>query len=328
MITRRSVWSDEAVQEKLRAFVPAADEVGHLQRSKGADGELFRRVAEEGHYAGRVYPTGTRQGIYALTADGRFLASVNTRRAADVLAMLERALVALEEQDAASADEAGDDAADAEPSWRFRSHYPEDGLALVVYSRDLPRPDPPDDWRAGASNLDHAWFRRDEVRSMIPDGTVGAERVWPGELSHRLARLHLVDNVRGQVLSFARDDVERASFTSRVTAVDGDVITLEIAGDVRMVARGEWPVNGHRDRDEPRERERGVEGAAFGHAEFDRASGRFVRFDLVVDAERWGGTQYNGRHDDLGRSGVGYVLVPADPDDRVEPAIFWEYRWR
>jgi len=105
-----------------------ADEVGQLQRSKGPEGVLFRQVAEQGHYAGRTVPTDTRQGIYALTAEGSCLASVNTRNGDEVLAMLERALAAFR---ALPPGENGEEpAAGTVPEWRFRELYPTDGLVL------------------------------------------------------------------------------------------------------------------------------------------------------------------------------------------------------
>ena len=66
MAGRRSVWSAPAVQELAASFVPAADEAHFLKVMRGAEGDLFRAVAEKGHYAGRTVPTSTRQGIYAV----------------------------------------------------------------------------------------------------------------------------------------------------------------------------------------------------------------------------------------------------------------------
>ena len=59
----------------MQRFVPAADEVWHLQNRKDAECRLFQAIAEQGHYAGRSRPSTTRQGIYACTPSGRFLAS-------------------------------------------------------------------------------------------------------------------------------------------------------------------------------------------------------------------------------------------------------------
>ena len=77
MIARQSVWTDPEVKELTAKFIPAADEVGRLQSGKDAECRLFQKIAEQGHYAGRTRPSRTRQGTYATTADGTFLASWN-----------------------------------------------------------------------------------------------------------------------------------------------------------------------------------------------------------------------------------------------------------
>ncbi len=65
------------MQKLLERFIPAADEVGYLQRQKGPECDHFRSFSEKGHYGGREKPTGTRQGTYAVAPSGEFLASIN-----------------------------------------------------------------------------------------------------------------------------------------------------------------------------------------------------------------------------------------------------------
>src|SRR2546422_5590413 len=75
-----------------RHFIPVAENCSYLQRQQDAKGEFFRLVAEQGHYAGRTQPSATRQGIYACTAEGRLLASINTRQAEPMRGMVQEAL--------------------------------------------------------------------------------------------------------------------------------------------------------------------------------------------------------------------------------------------
>ena len=77
MIARQSVWTDSEVRELIAKFIPAADEVGRLQSGWDAECRLFQKIAEQGHYGGRTQPSRTRQGTYAITADGTLLASWN-----------------------------------------------------------------------------------------------------------------------------------------------------------------------------------------------------------------------------------------------------------
>jgi hypothetical protein len=91
--SRALAFSDpEVIALATSAFVPVALDCSVLQSQQDAEGDFFRLVAEQGHYGGRVVPTSTRQGQYACTADGMLLASINTRDAANMLAMMRSAL--------------------------------------------------------------------------------------------------------------------------------------------------------------------------------------------------------------------------------------------
>ena len=169
-------------------------------------------MAEEGHNGGRA-PGVSRQGLYAATAGGRFLASINTRSPERMVAMLQEARErwdALPEEERRATRDAGGE--------RPEDRYPEGGLALVVHMRDLPREDLPDDWRAEARNLDRAWFQREELPGLLPPepGRRRSEGPVDPALVQRLARLHLVDNVRGQAPLFRPERVVKAELTVRV----------------------------------------------------------------------------------------------------------------
>jgi hypothetical protein len=141
-------------------FIPVAENCSPLQRQQDAKGEFFRLVAEQGHYAGRTYPTGTRQGMYAFTADGTALAAGNTRDPQRMAELMHTALrrwsgltdsggtPAADGRGAAGRGEvAAPDYVPAQPS-----RYPEGGLVLQLAARDLPREvdTRKDDWRKQA----------------------------------------------------------------------------------------------------------------------------------------------------------------------------------
>lgn len=333
MVGRRSVWSDPEVAVLARKFVPVADEVGHLQRKRtgGPESEWFRTVAEQGHYGGRTTPTDTRQGTYAAAPSGVLLASINHNDPRRMAGMLRDALAAWDamprERRLPAA--ALEKAPKGRPRWE--SLYPEGGLVLKATSRDVgPRERAPGDWRAQAWNLDALWFRKDEAIAFVPAGAEpGAMAEVPAPLVRRLVRLNLVDNVRGQTPPFPDDAVERASLRSEVTAVEGDLVTLRLTGDVRVVHRGRWRGADFGDAKAPSEQERGFEGTLLGYATFDRSKDRFTAFEMVALGSRWGATQYNGRADDPGPAPMGVVFSLAGdaPADRVAPAAMWEYGW-
>lgn len=327
MAGRRSVWSNPEVQALVESFVPVADEAHFLKVSKGAEGDLFRAVAEKGHFAGRTQPTSTRQGTYAFAPSGAFLASVNSRSPERIAAMLAEALEAWDELDD---DERYMSARGlrADRGWRWEMNYPVDGLALRAHSRELPRDDAPDDWRADASNRDYAWFRKAEVEAWLPaELGPGARHAVPAPLVERLVRHHLIDNVRGQVPPFPAEAVERAELFVSVVSRDGERVELELSGATRAVMRGKWSVEGHRDRENPGEQERGVETTLLGRATWDAERAAFTAFELVAIGTRWGAAQYNARHDDREPTGIGFVFLLAGPRERVAPASVGGYGW-
>ena len=333
MVGRRSIFSDPEVVELAKQFVPAADEVGFLQRksSKGPEAEWFRGVAEQGHYGGRTVPTDTRQGIYAAAPSGVLLASINHSDPRRVAAMLVKALAAWEALPRAKRLPASAlvQAPVGRPRWE--TLYPVDGLALRVTTRDLARESASaDDWRATAWNLDFAWFRHDEALAFVPaDAKPGARTDVPVAITRRLARLYLVDDVRGQTPAFEDRSIEHATLVSEVVRVDKDRVELRLAGEARLVAKGTWPVGDFRDPSPLKPQERGFDGAFLGHATYDRATGRFLAFEMLALGSRWGATQYNGRGDDLGPApmGVSFSLAGDTPADHVAPASMWEYGW-
>lgn len=329
VISRRSVWSDPAIQELVSKFVPAADEVGRLQRGKGPECALFQKIAEEGHDAGRTKPTGTRQGTYAPAPSGVFLASINSNDTGRMAEMLRKALKRWEELKPEEPLASDDLEARTNDVRRVEQYYPQDGLVLRVIAGDLPREKPQNNFRAKAWNQDFAWFRKDEARRFLPkEPKVGERHHLPEALVKRLAKCHLLGNVRGQTSAHPDAAVQLATLTTEVTAIDGDTVSLRLSGETKTTEEGKRPVKGFADMDKPADQKRGFEGKLLGRAKFDLKKERFVEFELVAAGTRRGGTQYNVHSDDMGPAPPGFVLTLAGPDERVAPAHFWHYGWK
>lgn len=303
------------VQKLLRSFVPVADEVGRLQRGKDAECRLFQKFCEEGHYGGRTIPTPTRQGIYAITSSGVFLGSCNTRSAKRVITMLEEALKRFGAMSRGQRAIGENGEAALAAVRRFEDRFPKDGLALRVVSRDLPgaaKHRPYD----RAWNLDWAWFRKAEALAMLPgEERVGATKDIPKDLVMRLARFHLVDNVRGQTSSYRAGEVEEAELSCTLRRFKAGRWTLGLEGKTRASAGGKWP--------------RGLAVTLRGEAVWDTARQRFTKFELVAVGKRWGRTKYNARAAGDDREPIGFVLTLAEdaPSSRVAPAHIWAYGW-
>ena len=321
MAARAAAFSDPEVKAVLEGhFVPIAENCSYLQRQQDAEGDLFRLIAEQGHYGGRFQPTDTRQGMYVCAPDGALLASCNVHGADRLLPVLRGALERWGARgDRVAAPPTGEGATDA----RFLRNAPEDGLVLRVWARDLPRegvPVSPGDgqWRRRAFNLDHAWFRREEAAALLP--AAGTAAVWPQSLARRLVRYHLIDNVRGETPMWRPEEVQVATVRTRMTNAAGDRVELSFEGEAAMVHRGAWVDDFSRERHESEHR---IEVRIDGSAEWSTDLGRFVRFDLAATGTRWGATQYNSRGGDPGPAPIGFALelaaAPAMAGDTTPP---------
>lgn len=318
------------MQEWAAHFVCVADEVGRLQSGADAECLLFQKVAEQGHYAGRTVPTATRQGTYALAPSGVLLASVNSNDPAVMAELLQSALQRWESLPRAERFQTQLPPA-REAARRWETRFEDIDLVLRVNSRDLPRESDSGDWRSRSWNQDFAWFRREEARQFLPTQlALGARHQIPAPLVQRLARAHLVDNVRGQTSSFPASAVQTAALTATVTAVDAARVSLRLEGATRTEQRGRWSIRGFRDMHAPSDQVRGYEAKLLGFAVFDRKADRFSSFEMVAMGMRWGATQYNGRADDLAPAPMGVAFTLASPaaSELVAPAFIGDYGWQ
>lgn len=219
-----------------------------------------------------------------------------------------------------------------------RHPYPHEGLVLSVICRDLPRgPQRSEAPGRNAYNLDFAWFRKEEARAFLPAQPVkGARQDVPRDLVERLARFHFVDLVRGHTASFPQKSVEQTRLTVEVVDVMGDLVSLGMTGRTRtsevhdgVHLEGKWNARGPGI---PEPQTRGVDARLEGQAVYDRKAEKFVSFELLALAERWGGNAYNGRLDarDFGPAPIGFVLRLAGDSaaERVAPLFFKSYGWK
>jgi hypothetical protein len=310
------------------AFVPTTDEVYRLQTGSDPECRLFQKMAEQGHYGGR--PGSSRQGTYAAAPSGVLLASLNSNDPRRIAAMLERALARWGKLPRDKRLLPGDPDGQSASVRRAERFYPKDGLVLQVYTRDLPRATPGEGWRGKAWNQDYAWFTKKEAVQLVPPRPrVGQRQDVPAPLIRRIARCHLVDNVRGQTVPFGEKHVEKARLTAEVTAVDGSIVSLRLEGETRASAEGWWPVRGYRDARRATRQRRGFEARLLGKATYAVKKGRFLTFEMVAIGKRWGATQFNVRGGDLGPApmGVLFTLAGDGPGARIAPALFGAYGW-
>ncbi|MFT5287138.1 MAG: hypothetical protein ACI8TQ_003317 [Planctomycetota bacterium] len=277
-------------------------------------------MAKVGHYQGAG---GTRQGIYVCTPNGRMLKSCNSLNADTVLAMMKEGLAAWEQSDETEGQLTDEDAMQSDPRWEWR--FPEEGLVLRSTQRDLPTSGSPLDERLPRFNADHVWIQKDEARGFLPeDLTIGATRTVSNLLTERLARFHVVDNVRGQTLPFSPREVAASKLASEITAIDEDLVSLQVTGTLRANSDGIWDMGDNIWKPNG-EWPRSIETQVLGRATYSTSEERFKSFELLALGERTGRTQLNGRRDEFGTIGFSFVLAGDSPSDRVAPGFIHVY---
>jgi hypothetical protein len=349
------------VQELCTAFIPTADQIegtgrrGCLEDGTDLESRLVQKIKKQ------CNNLASHQGVFVATPSGLFLAgghqTMHDPRQIELamhqglekwqkLTPAER-LMSRQDFDRARVELTEADRA---------SQYPQGGLVLSVVCRDLPRKIWPTlNYAKGYEkrfNQDYAWFRQGEARRFLPEQpTQGAKHQVPRDLVERLARLHLIDTAWGTTSPFPPQSVKRAELTAEVIALTDRLVSLSYKGAARAVQE-EAPWTGKRywgpdpklaDRvrqiDEkvktlgiPEPQTRGIDAAIEGQAVYDRKAEKFVSFELLVLAERWGGNEGNGRFQslDYGPHPLGFFLnlAGASAAERVPPVFLRAYGWK
>ena len=80
--------------------------------------------------------------------------------------------------------------------------------------------------------MDHVWFSKDELEMWVP-GIIktGQKHELPKIIKDRLFRFHLVDNVRGQTLPFASQEIKNSQLNSEITDITDNIVRLKFSGN-------------------------------------------------------------------------------------------------
>ena len=263
------------------------------------------------------------QGIYVVTPSGKLLAFC--QRDHDPDSIEKRLSQALDRWKALGREERlGTEALRRVGAATRRPEPPGGGLVLELFVRDLPRKTGPVAPEFAAMwNRDFAWFSGEEVRSMIPARpTPGERHRVPEQLVRRLARLHLLDSVRGinDARPFEDKHIEKAEMFLNVVKLEGDVLSLRIEGATRAV---EPPLAAARGSGRPDEKERGYEARLVGRATVDVRQSKFTSFALLAIGPRWGGRGYahSMRQGDLEPQPMGFSFRMLPPSEPIESAV-------
>ncbi len=243
----------------------------------------------------------TPRGIYVLAPTGRILIATRDVSPIHVSHRLEAALAQWRALPADARTRTTDSPLVAHDTHAF-ADAPADGLRLRVTVRDLDKPMHGRRTQTGEWNQDNAWFRRKEARALLPAALdVGAKHDVPKRLVGRLARLHLIDFVRGSASAITDAGVHEARLATKVVACDGDSVRVRLTGRTHTESRSH-----HGDF--------GIALDLFGYATFDTKTERFTAFDVVALGTRWGADGWNGRQHARQRSPIGFALRLATGD--------------
>ena len=300
-----------------KTFVPVAGDDWYQRRREDAEGEFFRKVADQGPRKGAG--GSTRQGIYCLTASGKLLAYRNSQNAG---VMLDTLRAGLRRWNALPAAERKPGAVKVPEQGKVDRDYtrtpPEGGLILNSYTRILER-----DGKGGYARgtcatpggeraaRDHVWLTRAEWQSLVPARPREGQRfAMPERIARRLLRFHLVDNTRGEPNYWRPGDVRKYEMNWEVTGVSEGAIDLELTGQALLATEAD-----------PKSARRGYDVSLRGQLRYDRSKKAVTRFDVVAAGEHWGEGTFT-RRARTGRTplGVAFELsAGAEPADRVPP---------
>jgi hypothetical protein len=315
---RARAFADAKIVTILKTqFVTVACDDWYQRRRQDAEGEFFRRMADQGPRKGAG--GSTRQGVYCLTADGTFLAYRPGNVEPQYMQQtIDKGLAAWkklpEERRRPGAIEVGDHGK-TDPT--YTRDPPEGGLVLRVFTRALDRTaagycdSQCDKARGGSSQRDHLWLKEAEWKSLIPARpVVGQRNVVPTAIARRIFRFHLVDGTRGEPNLWASSEVRRGELVAAVESVTAELVLLRLEGSALMAT----------DVDEQKAL-RGYDVALSGLIRYDRQAQKIDRFDLVAVGDHWGEGRYTpGARPGRTPLGVAFDLAPADSTiDRVPP---------
>jgi hypothetical protein len=305
------------IQLASEEFVPVTGDDWYQRRRQDAEGEFFRKVADQGPRKGEG--GSTRQGIYCLTPSGKLLAYKNAQDADVMRAVLERALADWKKLPAEEREAGAVKVPDpGDPDKRYHRAPPADGLILNVYTRILDRDDR-GDCRRGTCETpggdraahDHLWLTKVEWQSLLPkEAKAGDQFAMPEPIARRIARFHLVDDTRGEPPFWSAEEVRRSEMRWTVEEANAAAVRLRLDGSVLLATDAD-----------PKKAGRGYEARLLGYLEYDPTKRAVTRFDVLALGDHWGeGTFTRGAREGRRPLGVAFELAPGGkPADAVPP---------
>jgi hypothetical protein len=306
----------DIIRMATQDYVAVTGDDWYQRRRQDAEGEFFRKVADQGPRKGEG--GSTRQGIYCFTADGQLLVYKNAGQAPDV--MRETLQRGLAEFKRLAAERRKPGAVQVGDQGRFDPSYvrtpPPNGLIIDVYTRILDR-DGKGELCQGTCSVrggdkaarDHLWITESEWKPLVQaDPKLGDRFPLPSRIAERIARFHLLDNTRGEPPMWRHEDIRKSEMALVAEKADRDNVLLRLEGSVLLATNADLA-----------KADRGYEARLLGYVAHDGKN--ITRFDLVAVGDHWGEGTYT-RNARPGRQplGVAFELARGDrPSDKVPP---------
>lgn len=321
---RELTFADPKIQGFIKEnFVAVAGDDWYERRRRDAEGEFFRKVADQGPRKGAG--GSTRQGIYVLTPSGTLLGYKNHQDPAVMYAFFRNAYFAwrslpLTERDPGAV-KIGDP---GKPDPRFHRAPPANGLVLSVYTRILDR-ESDGTCRPGTCRFpggqraahDHLWLTEEDWKALIPaKPRSGDSFTVPSRVARRIARFHLADNTRGEPNFWERKEIHSGELKLTVEDVNTEAVKLRVDGSFLLA-----------NATDPAQAKRGYDVRLLGFIQYNREKKAIERFDMVALGDHWGeGTYTAGARPGRSPLGVAFELATRkNPADRVPPQAAREW---
>jgi hypothetical protein len=308
-------------------FIPVAVDINLLMYQRDSEGQFFRHIAEQGHFAGKTKPAPTRQGLYVTGVDGDLLHSLNATDAKQILSLMGRGLAKWDQKQNGNARIAPlYESNKTDP--KFAIDFPKDGLILRQTMRDLPSSSNP---RRDTSrhNFDHVWFTAKEKSDFTPKKMeVGETWEVATQTVKRLVAFHTVDQVHGEADAWGSKDVKEASIQCRVVDIAKSKVLIELSGNAKCIKPPSGEMNPYNNRKIEKDITNDLR--ISGELLFDSESREFQSFRLLAAGMRSGAATYNFRFNDMGPSPIGFAfeLLEDKPENRIKPKFLtWQYFW-
>jgi hypothetical protein len=260
-----------------------------------------------------------QQGIYVAASGGQFLTRANRGwpdpDPKEILAALKQSVSAYRRLGAERRLSKGLDAARDRLKWEADAFTkPEGTLDLRISSRGYPFLGMTsfDQRHPMYYHVDRLWFKPSEWKAWLPSRlAVGAKTRVEGPARTRIVML---SHMQAGSSAWWEEHIRGGTMTSTVTAVEGDAIKLRIQADYHMKADSQWCKDDY-------------DGDLLAFATYDRAKGRFTRFELAMLGTHKVGHMMDNLHQGspVQRIGAYATINPlTDDDDRMLPAS-WKY---